>query len=688
MYLRLAKTLTRAKLALGLLSFVTTTLGIINLMADSGGGAVGTLAVAIPLAVLLSAVVQAIVMTSAAAMGKPGRFSVFAGSFGVWLVSASISTLFSVSYYFDQLGARRFVQEEVAAVGASLLDTAALAQAAVTERQEALTALSEQADGFAAQEAEGTGGTCPDLPAGRGKGPAYYKRTFEAARYAALAAQLEAAKEKLDRLIAEIRSAPFDRPLEGSPEAISRELSERRGRVHALRRRLQALYPSDGESGVDTELARYRAYEMAGFPTGDPTFERFAGRDQRCGSHRTVAALSQVLAARLPPLPPEPRLTGDPSEPGYAIGKVFASAISWLGFADASGPSEVQLFSSDYVLPIFLGILVDFWILVISVLVGFLGRAHARGNSARLVAIVERVAPSFRSLDPGDLSERRPEDLADGYAGVVADEYQRMIALGLIRYRDGLFLATPLETSPSLDPQDPDLIRRLDFLNQLKEALDAERLLLDPIDDATTIRAVVRGLRKLGIELEEPSSDSVEVFRVHWRAGRLAYDLDRDAGLDRVERRAAENVEATRPYRSRFHTAAVRSRSQVKAAYVLAKATTEDGLQWTIALDRSREIEAVVATWLKIYAPEVRTTKRSPTGRTAWLGFGEPTHTWLTQLTHASRWEPRPAPDEAATLVDHRPANEVSDARRSRPEPSPRRELDEPTVEIRDGARP
>ncbi len=647
MHIKNAQSLTHATKVLGALSFVTTALGILNLMRDAD-----SLIVAAPMAFVLSAVIQSLILFGARLVGRPGSVRVFFGALAVWGISATISTLFSAAFYFDLLASRDFVRDEIGAVGNKLGQAAASRQAAMERRHKALSELASSARAWADTEEVGSGGTCPKLPKGRGKGPAYAKRTWEAARYDMLAANFQTALAAFRELSVEI--AEFQGKLGKAMVADSAELRSLREKVRAFRQQLEDKYSPTRSANEDEKIESYLSFEKKGFPE-DPEYAGFSGPNRACGDDKTIAALRSVLDAKLPPLPDDVPLVGDPKDPSYAIKKIYSAGLVALGLAKPNGKAAVELFSADYALPLALGVLVDAWILIISVLIGFLGRAHARSNAARMYAIVESVGPSFEAIDPATALERRPEDFLDGHAGVIRAEYERITSLGLIPYRDRLYIAVPHVTAEEPSKEDRPVF---DFLKQLKRALEEEGLILGLEKNEGIRSKVVRGLGLLGLKSHDHGS--ADVYEVHGRAEHLGKGFDRSAGFEVVARVAAEKTGTSSALRSDLILQLMRERTSLKAAYVLAAAETKDGELWTVKLDPWDPLAMWLVSWQKIHEPGVRTVTAEGSKAEGKLSFEFDKITYL----ELRKWLASPGPDVpgdgADTIVDVRPRNGVA----------------------------
>ncbi len=283
---------------------------------------------------------------------------------GRWLLSATtyamlacVSILFAASFYFQRISGESLEQARVTEAEHKLLAAVGGLRDYYNELATRMARLSEYSAGQARIESA-RGGTCAGS-AGRGQGPFWRKRHWQAEYFADVAADVGARADRLDKTLAQIEAIVADPALTGL---------EKQKALQRLQPLLGPQLDSRKVEPILSELAAQARYETTGFPA-DPRYayrgRRFDGRP--CGDNRLVERIRAVLALGRPPEPDLSFELYSARDLRFSIDAVLGLVRQLLAFGKAGDMTGDQAFALGF------GLFQDAIILAVGFIIG-LGR--------------------------------------------------------------------------------------------------------------------------------------------------------------------------------------------------------------------------------------------------------------------------------------------------------------------------
>lgn len=379
-------------------SWFTTAAGFLSLIGNTG-------IVALLSAGLVSFIVQAMVVVCVDEITTMKASTRVAFAAAVYLFMATISSVFSVGYYFRLFAAEDFAQEQFDRQSRQVITAADDVRASFQDLVVRLEELSDYSREMEVKE-ELEGRTCRNS-LGAGPGPARDKRRFQKDQFTGLAGEYRRRLERIDAAVLDVRAAAESTGPGGIPSAEA--LFGPWGRIRS----------AAGGADLDGVLRPLMDYEHSGFPLGDPRYATFAGPENACQDSGTIARLQHVLDAPVPVVPQLDITQIDVTDPKAVI-TLIANALWDLLSGAEPLPGQVTVWDRQFRVALVFGVVVDLAILVLGLFLVAARRAFGRSGAARLVSIATQLLPTFlplrRSLERTsgrELPEWMGDDLVD-----------------------------------------------------------------------------------------------------------------------------------------------------------------------------------------------------------------------------------------------------------------------------------
>ena len=357
-------------------SFFTTMAGFLHL---TGGSTWGSYAVA----ALFSFVVQAFVVVTVDEITRPSWSLRWPLGIAGYALFGFVSSVFSIGFYFNLFSAEDFAEAQFMRQSGQMLEEATRVSAAFSGLVDRLEDLSDYAAQMQNVERD-AGGTCQGSR-GAGRGPAMRKRDFEATRHRALADDYRRRLDRIERATDAIRQAR---------SAVGSDLIPP---VEDLREPWSEIRATLTNADLAPVLEPLVAYETSGFPVSDPAYAGFAGPGNACRDSGSVARLQDALAVPIPVLAEIEIVQLDATNPKQVIFLVVNGFLDVIT-GTPSKPGSVRITDREFLPALGFGVVVDFGILVLGVLIVLLAAAWNRTPGARLTTIVARVVPAWQPV--------------------------------------------------------------------------------------------------------------------------------------------------------------------------------------------------------------------------------------------------------------------------------------------------
>ena len=299
----------------------------------------------------------------------------------LYLMLATVSVLFASAFYFQQFTGRELERERVETVQAALLGQLAHQREYFSELSRRLDRLADYSRTQARRE-DARGGTCAGS-AGKGRGPFWAKRMWQAERFGQIAESFAELSSSIEQGVQAVTKLVSDPALDDV------------ARQRALKRQVPLLAAHAERGDVSAMLAELKAqgeYETHGFPN-DARYcyqgQCFGGKV--CGDERLVQRIQDVLALGEPPALALDFKVYNRSDVMQNVELVFGLWKRVLG-------QGVQGLAGREVLPLATGTIIDFLVLTTGLLIGRRQRARPGGRLSRrrFEALAERIDDILR----------------------------------------------------------------------------------------------------------------------------------------------------------------------------------------------------------------------------------------------------------------------------------------------------
>lgn len=346
----------------------------------------------------------------------PSRFLKWLLTLVGYAVFTFLSVSFAISFYFGIMGAKNYADDIWERQYSHVRNYVDNIESKFSEIARAAKVLSDKSDVLMEQESA-FGGTCPGGKNVAGKGPAYYTRAYQKAEFNALN---EMASSKLEIMNSYIMNIRF--LAEGGDDGFGVQYSDALTDVQANRRTSLDVSTRERLSKLKEYLASFNGTyvsalsdlnyreklqvhlgaEFKGYPdTPEYRSRRIAGF--ACRDSSTSSAIENILSISLPPVNDLDVKVYDPNSHMETL-KLIANEM-YSAFGRLLGDAErnvvnVSAFSVEYLLPIFFGVVFDFIIFVLGILVGYKDMRVANDDRLHRFADLYRKLIGIRNEHP------------------------------------------------------------------------------------------------------------------------------------------------------------------------------------------------------------------------------------------------------------------------------------------------
>jgi hypothetical protein len=350
-------------------SFVTTAIGFYYALGLDG-------AQAIAIAALVSFLLQCFIVLTVDEVAEFRLGFRWMLALAFYFVAFTVSSIFSIAFYFGLFSARDFAAQEFQDVQIQVLQEAEKVRAE-------MQVLGDAFEGWAVYAAtqrdieETKGGTCVGSP-GRGEGPYVFKRRYESARASTYAEDYRGRMTRVSSAIDDLRKVPAAAGVIGFAPSWARVRT--------------AL---DGAT-IQSTLKPWIKHEMKGFPN-KPIYSAFSGPEHACGDPKS-AALVQDIVQR--PLPTLPEIRFDQLDPESPKEIVFLVANDAMDFLSGTKTDDLRITRRDFWPSILFGVLVDLAIFFLGLILVAGRRSFNSSVEAKLIDWAEDMVENIPDFDP------------------------------------------------------------------------------------------------------------------------------------------------------------------------------------------------------------------------------------------------------------------------------------------------